>query len=214
MTKPKPTAAQTALAIGAPLIAAAAAATAGAVAARRSGFPGRLGASKFEARTHMPGDDLLTDVDVQFDRARMLSAHPDQVWAWLTVLGRDEAGLYSSAARHRLKESDAEVPPLEVGERFWVHPKLMMRVIEVDPGRSLVLATEPGTRPHDVDGDVTWGVLLRHVPRPGRKIFTRLRIRERHSLRNPADAKKVSAAGVGMAVNTWRLMTHLESLAN
>ena len=201
-----------ALAIGAPLLAAAAAATAGAVAARRSGFPGRVGASKFEARTRMPGDDLLATVDVQNDRARLLSAPPEQVWQWLTILGRDEAGLYSSAARHRLKQADADVVPLQVGERFWVHPKLVMRVVEVDPGRSLVLATDPDEPAPDHGGEVTWGLLLRHVPRPGRKVFTRLRIRERHALLDVTDSRKASAMSVGTAVNTWRLLSHLESL--
>ncbi|MBO1030979.1 hypothetical protein IPV09_06470 [Tessaracoccus sp. SD287] len=201
-----------ALAIGAPLLAAAAAATAGAVAARRSGFPGRVGASKFEARTHMPGDDLLPAAEVQNDRARLLSAPPEQVWTWLSILGRDEAGLYSAAARQRLKQAEGEVAPLQVGERFWVHPKLVMRVVEVDPGRSLVLRTDPADKAAEPGAEVTWGLLLRHVPRPGRKVFTRLRIRERHLLHDAATSRRASAASVGTAVNTWRLLAHLESL--
>ena len=203
-------------AISAPLFAAAAAATAGAagaVAARRSGFPRRVGASTLEARTRMPADDLITEVDVQNDSARLLSAPPEQVWDWLTILGRDPSGLYSSSIRQRLADADPDVPPLQVGERFWVHPGLAMRVVEVEPGRSFALVDDPQGAPADHEPDVTWVLLLRKVPRPGRTVFTRLRIRERHARRNSSDAGRAPVGGVGTAINTLRLLSRLESLA-
>lgn len=204
MTKPKPRT-PAAVAIGAPLIAAAAAATAGAVALNRAGFPRRVGASKFEARTEMPGDDLLDEVVKQVDGARLIPAEPEQVWNWLATLGREEAGLFSSNARQRLSSNGEVEYSLEVDDPFWVHPKLKMRVVAAMPHRKLVLTSDPEAD----EPPVTWGILLRHVPRPGRKVHTRLRIRERHGV---ADTGR-KPAGVGTAVNTWRLLSRLDTLA-
>ena len=205
-----------ALAIGVPLLAASAALA----GTRATGLPRRLGASRFESRTPMPGDDLLPDAVVQNDRARLLPASPADVWPWLAQMGQDKAGFYSFEALEnalgcQVEGADRIHPDWQdvaVGDPFPLHPDIALRVAEVIPGRALVLTSEGGSAPDGPEFDFTWSFMLRPVPQPGREVYTRLRIRERYWAPRKSTRVMLEAVSYGSAVMTWRMLSRLEHL--
>lgn len=54
----------------------------------------RWGATAAEARSAMPGDELVPDAVVS-TRAITIDAPPASVWPWLVQMGQDRAGFYS-----------------------------------------------------------------------------------------------------------------------
>jgi hypothetical protein len=54
------------------------------------------GASEWEARRSMPGDDLVASAAYQTTRAISIPASRENVWPWLVQIGRDRGGFYGS----------------------------------------------------------------------------------------------------------------------
>jgi hypothetical protein len=46
------------------------------------------------ATAFLPGDDLVPDASMTFDRFRTIAASPDRIWPWLVQLGKRRAGWY------------------------------------------------------------------------------------------------------------------------
>lgn len=152
----------------------------------------RWGASDAECRSAMPGDDLVPEPRLSSTRAITIDAPPAAVWPWLLQLGQGRGGLYSYDGLENLLGLDIH----SAGEILPAHQHLApgdtvrlgkpgspaFSVVQVDPGRSLVLISadpatgEPvGTPVRDGTG-ATWQWQLRPV-RDGRA--TRLISRQR-----------------------------------
>lgn len=81
------------------------------------------GASPFEARTAMPGDDLIPRAQYRTTRAISIDAPPEAVWPWLVQVGCLRAGFYSDDLLDNLSHPSAreilpELQELRVGQ--WV----------------------------------------------------------------------------------------------
>lgn len=118
----------------------------------------------------LPGDELVTDPDIEHTRCITIAAPPEVVWPWLLQLGQGRGGLYSYDWLENLvgcdiQSVDAIVPELQglaVGDivslRKGDQPAFLVQAI--DPGHALVLvARDPSTgQAAHVDPDVPMAV--------------------------------------------------------
>jgi len=51
---------------------------------------------------HLPGDQLIPDANVVFDRTLEIAATPEAIWPWLVQLGKGRAGWYLPARVERI----------------------------------------------------------------------------------------------------------------
>lgn len=179
----------------------------------------RLGTTPAEARMPLPGDGLL-EATAQNDRACTILAPPEEVWPWIAQLGQDKAGFYSfellenlvgcqiQGATHIHPEWQHPVP----GDPFPLHPEAVLRVAQVDPGQTLVVTSEGGRPPGDMDFAFTWTFHLAPMPGPVDAPATRLHIRERYRP-GPGMRPMIEATSVISAAMTWRMMARLRVLA-
>lgn len=79
-----------------------------------------------EPRAAHPGDELIPDANLVFDRSRTIGASPDAIWPWLVQLGKRRAGWYLPrrlerlvpAHRRALHRIDGAFQQLVVGDRI------------------------------------------------------------------------------------------------
>ncbi|HEX7299736.1 MAG TPA: SRPBCC family protein [Solirubrobacteraceae bacterium] len=113
----------------------------------------------------LPGDDLIPDAGMAFDRSREIAAPPEAIWPWLVQLGKRRAGWYLPARVERLvpggRRGAATIDPrwqtLAVGDRIsdYGGRHETLEVALIDPPRALVYRSERR-------GAVfTWALVLR-----------------------------------------------------
>lgn len=143
------------------------------------------GATREEARAPLRGDSLLPDAAEQTTRAVGVGAPPLAVWPWVVQIGEGRAGFYTyrwlerilGAAGRAGGEIDPALQSLRAGDEVRVLPAGPLRparyysVVEVDPGRALVMLSR---RPSGTM--VSWTLVVRPVPGG-----TRLIARTRHA---------------------------------
>jgi hypothetical protein len=134
--------------------------------------------------SHLPGDDLIPDANVVFDRMLELAASPEQIWPWLMQLGKRRAGWYMPARVERIVPPsrrgawylDPRWQALNVGERIpdYGGPREELEVASIDAERALVYRSERrGTL-------FSWALIL-HPVSPTR---TRVQLRFRGHLKS------------------------------
>ena len=207
----------TAAVLAAPVVAAAATATAICL----TGTHRRLGASEAESRRALPGDDLLPAAQIQNDRACTITAPPEDVWPWIAQLGQDRAGFYSFEVLENLvgckiqgaNRVHPEWQDVAIGDAFRLHPDVALRVAQVDPPRALVTTSQGGDAPGGSSGDTTWAFCLSPIDGPQGDRWTRLHLRERYETPGRAARAMIELTSVISAVMSWRMLTRLQSLA-
>ncbi|MFA1542692.1 hypothetical protein [Actinomadura monticuli] len=152
----------------------------------------RWGATREEASTSYPGDDLIQGATAQSTMAVSLPAPPEEVWPWLVQMGCERAGWYSwDLLDNRGRRSSGEIVPewqdVTVGTRLPAVPSgALYFVVELlDPARTLVLRSDlelPSGRPFDPRGPVPeaytdgiWAFHLRPLPDGGTRLIVRTR---------------------------------------
>lgn len=181
----------------------------------------RLGASEDEARMVLPGDELLPHADVQNDRACTIQAPPAAVWPWIAQLGQDKAGFYSFEVLENLAGCQItgatsihpEWQKVEPGDHFRLHPEVALRVTQVEPGHYLVVSSQGGDAPGDMDFETTWTFHLSPLDQAAGESATRLRLRERYATPNKQAWVMIQVTSVISAIMTWRMMSRLRNLA-
>ena len=117
------------------------------------------GATKLEARTVLPGDDLVPEPAEVITRAVTVEAPAARVWPWLVQIGQDRGGMYSydwlenlfGLGIHSTDVIREEWQHLAAGDevrlippgRFGLPNGYALRVERVEEGRSIVLRVEP-----------------------------------------------------------------------
>jgi hypothetical protein len=138
------------------------------------------GASKTEAASVLPGDDLVPHADLVATRAISIAAPPALVWPWLVQIGIGRAGAYSYDWLERLfgldvHSSHAIVPELQhlaVGDVIPVEQDGRgLRVQAIEAESVLVTRTD--------DGDWSWTWVLRPMG-DGTRLLSRTRMRTNH----------------------------------
>ncbi len=108
----------------------------------------RWGATAEEARTLLPGDDLVPEARYATTRAVTVRASAESIWPWLVQLGQARAGFYTydrlaQIVGAAIRSADRVVPEfqqLAVGDTVLLSPVGGPKVALLDPGRALVLS--------------------------------------------------------------------------
>lgn len=159
------------------------------LADRASRRPRTWGAYADEVASTLPGDELLSRVDVTSTRAITVRAPSGAVWPWIAQLGQGRGGFYSYDALEnvvgcRIHSAQAVVPDwqhVEVGDTVHLHPTVSLEVAVVLPGRALVLHGGVPVSGSAPPYDSTWAWILREAPDG----TTRLVVRERYAYTGP-----------------------------
>jgi hypothetical protein len=111
------------------------------------------GATREEVDRSLPGDDLVRDAKMKATHAITINRPACEVWPWVVQIGHQRAGWYSYDWLHRLmgvagsveddRRSAEHVLPqlqnLQVGDVVEIAPDMGYNVVEIDPGRAMVL---------------------------------------------------------------------------
>jgi hypothetical protein len=106
----------------------------------------RWGATGQESSEPLPGDDLITDLDLTATRAITVGVPAGQVWPWIAQLGQGRGGFYSydfleNLVGCHIHSTDRIVPEWQdagVGDEIKLAPQVGLVVALLERGRSLV----------------------------------------------------------------------------
>lgn len=129
--------------------------------------------------SNLPGDELIPDANMVFDRRRELAAPAEQIWPWLIQLGKRRAGWYLPARLERFVPPsrrgawylDPRWQDLSVGERIpdYGGPSAQLEVASIDAPRALVYRSERrGAR-------FSWALILDPVSANATRVHLRFR---------------------------------------
>jgi hypothetical protein len=145
----------------------------------------RWGATAQEALEELPGDGLTPLAGLVATRAITIRARAADVWPWIAQLGQGRGGLYSYDFLENLVGCDmhsadhivTEWQNVEVGDELRLHPEVPLEVVDVEPGRYLVVrgGVPMGDTPPPYE--FTWAFVVREQADGS----TRLLVRERYA---------------------------------
>lgn len=106
------------------------------------------GSTAAERQEPLPGDDLVSQCDVQAERAISIAAPAEAIWPWLVQIGQDRAGFYSYEVLENMIgcqiEGVSELRPewaqRRVGDMVRLAPEMALEVAVAEPPYALVLA--------------------------------------------------------------------------
>jgi hypothetical protein len=169
------------------------------------------GASGEEIDATLPGDELLSQVDLCATRAVTIQAAPAEVWPWIAQLGQGRGGFYSYDFVENLVGCDIHSADsivqqwqgIAVGDQLNLAPTVALTVARVDPGRALVLRGGiPASVTRSSPYDFTWAFVLR----PASGGTTRLVVRERYAYAHRWVAAVVEPVEVVSLIMSRRMM--------
>jgi len=107
----------------------------------------RWGSTREERSARLPGDDVISEPDLEATRAITVRALADDVWPWIAQMGQGRGGLYSYDGLENLVGCDMhsaerivpEWQDVAEGDAFRLHPDVPLEVVDVVPGRALVV---------------------------------------------------------------------------
>jgi len=123
------------------------------------------GATTTEIAAVLPGDDLVATPAENVTRGVTIQAPAERVWSWLVQIGQDRGGMYSydrlenllGLRIHSADHLDDRWQRLAVGDTVRLIPQgwlglrdgYALPVVELVPGRSIVLREDPKDGPWD-----------------------------------------------------------------
>jgi hypothetical protein len=144
----------------------------------------RSGATTSEARSALPGDDLVPDPQIQTTRAITIHAPVVAVWPWVAQVGYHRGGWYTNARLDKLlwridnPSADRILPEfqrLQIGDTVPDGPEGTARftVAAITPDRLLALHDPDGTHiPHT---NFSWTFVLRANNNDSTRLILRTR---------------------------------------
>jgi hypothetical protein len=145
----------------------------------------RWGATDDEVNRTLPGDDLISPVDLTATRAITIHATAAQVWPWIAQLGQGRGGFYSYDFLENLvgcdiHSADRIVPEwqrIDIGAQVKLAPQVALAVALVVPARALVLrgGIPMGNTPPPYQ--FTWAFVLREAANRTSRLVVRERYR-------------------------------------
>jgi hypothetical protein len=147
----------------------------------------------------VPGDDIVPDANLVFDRRAAIPGTPEQVWPWIVQLGKDRGGWYLPARVERwqppafraTRAIDPGWQTLAVGDRVpdWGAPGAheFFEVALVQPPHTLVYRAQRHRT------EFSWALLLTATG----AAETELRLRFRGRLKSSGLLRRAIIAGGG-----------------
>jgi len=166
------------------------------------------GATREEVERSLPGDDLVRDAKMVATHAITINRPAHEVWPWVVQIGHQRAGWYSYDWLHRLmgvggsledeRRSAEHVLPqlqnLQVGDVVEIAPDMGYNVVEIDPGRAMVLHIavetetfepfDPAEEPPDTYFTSSWTWSVEERGRNATRLIVRIRVGYSPSLAN------------------------------
>jgi hypothetical protein len=178
----------------------------------------RWGATGAELHRALPGDEVLPTVGLSATRAITIHAAADDVWPWLAQLGQGRGGFYSYdwlenlVAHVDIHNADRIVPEwqhISVGSEVALAPQVRLKVVVLEPGRTLVLRGSVPMGQVASPYDFTWAFVL--LPQPAGA--TRLVVRERYEYSRPWAALIVQPAELVSCLMTPKMLRGIKTRA-
>lgn len=175
-------------------------------------------ASETELAETLPGDDYLSQAQVQATLGIDISAPAETVWHWLTQLGDDRSGFYSYTCLERLvfwrlpkvHELRPEWQERHAGEEILHGPggNTGMRIARVEPEELLLITSmDPsGTTGEDT---FSWAFILRPVD----EHTTRLLVRERFVTAGAVQTAAFELLSRGSTIMSSQMLRTIKRLA-
>jgi hypothetical protein len=103
----------------------------------------RWGATDEELERAMPGDELVTEPDLDATRGLTVHARPEEIWPWLVQIGYRRAGFYSydrldNAGVPSAERILAEYQDIAIGDKIPLDRNSHMEVVALEPPRVMV----------------------------------------------------------------------------
>ncbi|HXR13111.1 MAG TPA: hypothetical protein VN740_00540 [Solirubrobacteraceae bacterium] len=131
----------------------------------------------------LPGDDLVANPNMVFNRTRVISASAAEIWPWLVQLGKQRAGWYMTsraervvpASRRAARVIDPRWQELRVGLRIpdYGGRHAFLEVAILEPGRALVYRSARG------GATFSWALILDALSPTSTRVHLRFRGRVR-----------------------------------
>ncbi|MEO8456202.1 MAG: hypothetical protein ABI559_00180 [Chloroflexota bacterium] len=130
----------------------------------------RWGATDEELAETWPGDERAPNPTIDATHAITIDAPPEDVWPWIAQLGQHKAGFYSYGWLENLfgchmpdvRDIRHDWQHLKVGDKLYLHPKVALEVVEVEPERTLVLSRDWSFHLRPIDGGERTRLLIRN----------------------------------------------------
>jgi hypothetical protein len=148
------------------------------------------GATRVEAASTLPGDDLVVDPVWQSTRAVTIAVPPARIWPWLAQMGQDRGGLYTYDWLENLAGLDfhsadrihLEWQQVAIGDIVRLGPDQDSLVVAaVEPGHALVwrlldpMSHRPSDRTSHFYVDASWAFVLIPVDAHHTRLIQRFR---------------------------------------
>lgn len=145
------------------------------------------GASAYEARAVLPGDERVPHATSASTRAVTIAVPPARVWPWLAQLGQDRGGFYSydvleNAVGSQMPRATTILrnrQEWKPGDKLWLYPPHKAHgagsapLVRYEPGRALVFGTRPlGSAPGAREAGV-WTLVLQPLGRDSSRLIAR-----------------------------------------
>jgi hypothetical protein len=127
----------------------------------------------------LPGDQVVPDANVVFDRTLELAATPEEIWPWLVQLGKGRAGWYLPARVERIvparrrgaRSLNAEWQTLSVGGRIpdYGGRGAELEVASIDRPHALVYRSERH------GAEFSWALILHPISPACTRVHLRFR---------------------------------------
>jgi hypothetical protein len=147
----------------------------------------KWGASEAEVERRLPGDEQVSDPNLQSTRAITIHAPMADVWPWVVQMGQGRGGLYSyerleNLAGCGMRNADRILPDqqrLAIGDKVRLSqsestPYFIVTAIE--PGRAIILGGD--------DPPTTWAFVLELINGESTRLIVRFRQQYEPSLGN------------------------------
>jgi hypothetical protein len=128
------------------------------------------GTTEEELASEWPGDEFAPNPTIEATHAITIDAPLEDVLPWIAQLGQNKAGFYSygwledlaSCRMPNVREIRPEWQDVRAGDKVYLHPKVALEVVIVEPERTLVLSRDWSFNLRPIDGGERTRLLIRN----------------------------------------------------
>jgi hypothetical protein len=144
----------------------------------------RLGVTREQRRTHMPGDEFIRDARQGYTQGIEIDAPPAAVWPWLVQMGYKRAGWYNIDLINKVADPDyffegtrsaeriiPELQEIREGDVIHLVPEIGMEITTAQPPETLVLVGDPSNP--EAETNAMWSYVVEPIGQQRSKLIVR-----------------------------------------